>query len=136
MENIPRVGLGVVIIKDDKVLFSKRKNAHGEGTWQFPGGHLEFKESWEECARREVAEEAGITIKNIRFGTVSNEIFEQENKHYITLIMVADHEEGVPQILEPEKCTEWEWFEWEKLPDPLFLPIINILKAGFDPFKL
>lgn len=136
MENKPKVGVGVIVIKDNKMLCAKRKGAHGEGTWQFPGGHLEFKESWEECARREVMEETGISIKNIRFGTVSNDIFEDENKHYITLIMIANHDTGEPQILEPEKCAGWEWFKWEELPKPLFLPIVNILKTGFDPFKI
>lgn len=136
MDNIPRVGVGVIVIKDNKVLCIKRKGAHGEGSWGFPGGHLEFKESWEECARREVMEETGISIKNIRFGTVSNDIFEKENKHYITIFMLANHEEGVPQILEPEKCTSWEWFKWEELPQPLFLPIVNILKAEFNPFSV
>ncbi len=136
MENRPKVGVGVIVIKENKVLCAKRKNAHGEGTWQFPGGHLEFKESWEDCARREVMEETGISIKNIRFGTVSNDIFEGENKHYITLIMIADHNTGEPQILEPEKCAGWKWFKWEELPEPLFLPIVNIVKAGFNPFDV
>lgn len=34
--NRPKVGVGVAIIKDGKVLLGKRKNAHGEGTWSFP----------------------------------------------------------------------------------------------------
>lgn len=136
MENKPRVGLGVIVIRDSKVLCSKRKGAHGEGTWQFPGGHLEFKESWEECAEREVREESGIKIKNIRFGTASNDIFEHENKHYITVIMIADYESGEPEILEPEKCEGWEWFGWDELPKPQFLPIVHILEKGFNPFTL
>ena len=85
MENRPKVGLGVIIKKDGKVLMGKRKNSHGEGTWNFPGGHLEYEESWEECARRETREEAGIEIKNIIFATATNDIFENEQKHYITI---------------------------------------------------
>ncbi len=49
-----RIGVGVMIFKDGKVLAGRRKGAHGEGTWAWPGGHLEYMESFEGCARREV----------------------------------------------------------------------------------
>lgn len=39
-KNRPKVGLGVFIMKDGKVLLGKRKNAHGDDDWCFPGGHL------------------------------------------------------------------------------------------------
>jgi 8-oxo-dGTP diphosphatase len=35
--------------------------------------------------------------------------------------------------MEPNKCEKWDWFEWDKLPEPLFLPTINQLKLGFNP---
>jgi len=43
----PYIGVGVCVVKDGKVLLGKRQNAHGDGCWCFPGGHLEFKESIE-----------------------------------------------------------------------------------------
>ena len=135
MQNIPKVGVGIIVIKDGKVLLGKRKNAHGEGAWCFPGGHLEFKETWEDCARREVAEETDLKIKNINLGTVTNDIFEKEDKHYITLIMVSDYDSGEVKLMEPEKSERWEWFEWGKLPQPLFVPIQNLQKNGYNPFK-
>ena len=60
MENRPRIGVVVIIKKDNKILFGKRKGSHGEGSWSFPGGHLEFNENIEDCAVREVLEETGI----------------------------------------------------------------------------
>jgi 8-oxo-dGTP diphosphatase len=134
MENRPKVGIGVIIIKDNKILLGKRRNAHGEGSWCYPGGHLEFGESWEECSRREVREEVGIEIKNLRFGTITNDIFKNEHKHYITISMISDFESGEVTLMEPDKCDKWEWFEWDNLPSPLFLPTINQLKEGFKPF--
>ncbi len=135
-ENRPKVGLGVCIIKEGKVLMGKRKNAHGEGDWCFPGGHLEFNESWEACAHRETLEEAGITIKNLRFGFVTNDIFEKEDKHYVTIIMIADHDAGEVTLCEPEKCEKWDWFPWNNLPNPLFVPLYNLVKVGFNPFSI
>jgi len=85
MENRPKVGIGVIIIKDNKMLLDKRKNAHGEGSWCYPGSHLEFGESWEKCSPRQVREEVRIEIKNLCFGTITSEIFENEHKNYIKL---------------------------------------------------
>lgn len=135
MDKIPRVGLGVCIIKNNKVLLGKRKNAHGEGSWCFPGGHLEFGESYEECARRETSEEVGLSIKNMQFVTATNDIFPEENKHYITVYMLAEYADGKVEIKEPDKMVEWGWFSWDKLPQPLFIPMKNLIKQGFNPFE-
>lgn len=128
-----RVGVGVIIIKDGKILLGKRKSPHGEGTWSFPGGHLEMNESIKECATRETMEEVGIMIKNIRFGAVTNDIFQAEGKHYITIFMVSDYNMGDVKLSEPEKCERWDWFDWSDLPKPLFLPVQNLLKKNFKP---
>ena len=129
MEKRPFVGVAVIVIKDNKVLLGKRKNSHASGTWQFPGGHLEFNESIKDCARRELFEETGIKVKNIRLGPYTNDIFQKEKKHYITLFVVADYDSGVLEFKEPEKCEKWDWFEWGKLPEPLFLPIKNLMAS-------
>jgi len=128
MKKRPKVGIGVIINKDDKILLGKRINAHGEGTWSFPGGHLEFGESWEECAKREVLEETNLQISNLKFHAVTNDIFEEENKHYITIFMKCDFASGELQNMEPQKCEKWDWFSWDELPDKLFLPIRNLRK--------
>lgn len=134
-EKFPKVGIGVIIRKDGKVLMHKRIGSHGANTWSFPGGHLEFNESLENCSIREVEEEAGIKIKNIKFGALTNDIFKEEGKHYITIFMVADWDSGIPEIKEPDRCLAWDWFSWDNLPQPPFIPLQNLLNQGFDPFK-
>ncbi|NQV91532.1 NUDIX domain-containing protein [Candidatus Woesearchaeota archaeon] len=131
----PKVGVGVFVLKDGKVLFQQRMNAHGEGTWCLPGGHLEFHEDLEECAKRETKEELGIEIKNVRFANITNDKFIKENKHYITIFMLSDFDSGIVEIKEPDKTRQFEWFEWNKLPEPLFLPLQNLIKQGYDPFQ-
>lgn len=132
MEDIerPKVGLGVLIFKDKKVLLGKRKNAHGAGEYAFPGGHLEFMESFEDCARREVREETGIEIENIRFQYLGN-ITSYGNKHYVQIMLMADWKEGDAKVLEPEKCEAWEWFDLESLPEPMF----ESCKLSFESLK-
>jgi len=136
MNKRPMVGVGVIVIKNGKVLLGKRKNAHGKGTWCFPGGHLEFNEEIEDCAKREVLEETGIQIKNIKLAAFTNDIFKEEGKHYVTLFVVSEYDCGEVKVMEPEKCEKWDWFEWDNLPSPLFLPVQNLLKQNFNPFKI
>jgi len=135
MGDFPKVGVGVIIIKDNKILFAQRKNSHGEDTWSVPGGHLEFNETIEECAKREVFEEAGIEIKNLKIGPFTNDIFKKEGKHYITIYVIADYNSGKVEVKEPDRMVEWNWFSWNNLPKPLFKPIENLLKQNFNPFK-
>ena len=134
MDERPKVGVGVIIIKNGKILLGKRKNAHGEGSWSFPGGHLEFNEEIFDCAQREVSEETGIKIKNLRNATFTNDIFSKEKKHYITLFILSDYDSGEVKIMEPEKCEKLQWFKWDDLPKPLFIPIQNLLKQKYNPF--
>lgn len=56
----PRIGVGIIIRKENDVLLVKRKNVHGAGTWSTPGGHLDFGESPSACATCEAYEETGI----------------------------------------------------------------------------
>ncbi len=115
----PRVGIGVMIVKDGKVLLGKRKGSHGEGDYAFPGGHLEYMESFEECARRETMEEAGIEIENVRFQILAN-VKAWKPKHYVHINVIADWKSGEPRVMEPEKCEGWGWYDLDALPQPLF----------------
>ncbi len=130
----PLVGIGVIIIKSNKILLLKRKGSHGEGTWAFIGGHLEHGETLEEGAKREVKEEAGITIKNLKRAGFTEDFFKKEDKHYITLFVIAEPDKGEAKNMEPDKSTEIKWFEWDKFPSPLFPPVVNLRKQGFNPF--
>ncbi len=129
MSQPPSVGVGVIVTLGSQVLMIRRQNAHGSGTWSTPGGHLEYGETPEACAEREVFEETGVTIKDIRFKALTNDIFEEYGKHYITIWMEAGYQEGEPRVNAPEELCEIGWFEWSQLPEPLFLPLRNLLSG-------
>jgi len=121
------------VLRGDRFLLGRRRGSHGAGEWALPGGHLEFGESIEACARREVAEETGLEIGAIRPGPYSNDLFTGEGKHYVTLFVLADAPVGDPELREPEKCDGWEWHRWSELPEPLFLPLRSLKALGFTP---
>lgn len=129
----PKVGVGVIVWHEGKVLMQERIGAHGEGGWSFPGGHLEFGEALEACAVRETEEEVGVRLGAPRVVSVTNDVFEDEGKHYITVFVQGHLESGVPRVLEPDKARRVGWFAWEDLPHPLFLPIEHLLEQGFHP---
>ncbi len=127
-DNITRVGIGIMILKDGKVLLGKRKGAHGNGEYAWPGGHLEYMETFEDCARREIAEECGLEVTNIRFLYLAN-ISRYAPKHYVDIGLVADWKSGEPQVLEADKRESWEWCDINNLPQPMFEPCLLAIES-------
>lgn len=132
-EKCPQVGVGVIITKGDQVLLMKRKGSHGDGTWSTTGGHLEFGESLEECALREVREEVAVTITDITFRAITNDLFETEGKHYITIWMEGRYVSGEPVMQAVNEMSAVSWFSWNALPEPLFLPLEHLLTGRCHP---
>ena len=122
------VGVGVMIFKDGKVLIGKRVGNYAAGEYCFTGGKLEYMESFEDCAKRETREEAGIEIKNIRFNCLSN-VTAYAPKHFVDVELIADWESGEPKVMEPDKLVEWKWYGLNEVPDPLFKFCVNAFEA-------
>jgi len=125
-EKIVRVGTAALIFRDGHLLLGKRKGSHGAGTWSFPGGHVDFGEEPIDSVRREIMEETGLEVGDIHlYGPLPyvNTHFYEEGKQYITLYFTVKYIGGAPKLMEPEKCSVWQWFPAKVLPHPLFEPI-------------
>ncbi len=133
MTEPPRVGVGVIITQGEQVLLLRRQNVHGAGSWSTPGGHLDFGESPEECAIREVKEETDVDITDVRFRAITNDVFEAEGKHYITIWMEGRYLAGEAKINAAYEMTEVGWFAWDALPQLLFLPLQHLLDGKGYP---
>jgi 8-oxo-dGTP diphosphatase len=128
-----RVGVAVLVVRDDQVLLLKRQGSHGAATWSTPGGHLDFGETPEQCGVREVQEEVGLVVADLTFLTITNDLFETEGKHYITIWMRAGRVLGEPTLASPREMTAIGWFGWDALPQPLFLPVANLVAGRSYP---
>lgn len=102
-----------------------------EGTWSVPGGHLDYGETIEEGAKREVKEETGLKITGIKIAGITNDIFEKEGKHYITIWVTSSWKNGIPKLMEPDKFLDLNWHDFETLPENLFLPWKELFKSDF-----
>jgi len=126
----PVVALGIMILREGRVLMAKRKGAVGFGEYAFPGGKLEGLESFEAGILRELREECGESMKiaNMRFLLLAN-ILDYAPRHFVNICYCADWESGEPINGEPNKHEEWEWYPLDKLPQPPFAPCLKMVEA-------
>lgn len=132
----PRVGFGVMIVRGGQVLLGLRhadpakasSELHGEGTWTMPGGKLDFGESLEDGAYREVVEETGLKIDKNRLKIISLTNNIVSDAHFVTIGWLCESFRNEPRILEPEEIVEWRWFDLDKLPIPLYPASYQILQ--------
>lgn len=83
----PVVGVGAVIVDDDRVLLVRRAMEPSRGRWSIPGGVVELGEGLEEALRREVREETGLSVEVVERCAVLDRIYRDEwgrvRYHYV-----------------------------------------------------
>ncbi len=124
----PKIGVAVLVLHDGKILLGKRKGTHGAGMWEAPGGHLEYGETIEECAIRELKEETGLSTPSADVIDWVENPAKIGNRHYVTFFALVQSFSGTPTVCEKEKSEGWEWFSIENLPSPLFSTIPLLLE--------
>lgn len=130
----PGVGVGVMILKDNKILLGLRNpdkikpssEIQGQGTWTMPGGKVEYMERLEDAAKRELEEETSLKATELELYCISDDI--TETAHYVTVGFIANKYEGQVKTMEPETILEWQWFDLENLPENLFEPSRKCIK--------
>ena len=123
------VGVGVLVIRDNKVLLGIRdadatkasSDLHGEGTWTMPGGKLDLGERLIDSAMRELKEETDLTPNTITAFCVQDDI--TDTAHYTTVgFKVTLRNNDEPRVMEPDEIGDWRWFPLDNLPPNLYQP--------------
>ena len=130
--DFPRVGVGAIVIKDDKVLLVKRGIPPSKGLWAIPGGHVELGETLQETAEREILEETGIVIRAKKpvytFDLIERDDTGEIRFHYIVVDLMAEYVRGEP--LGADDALEARWLSWEEIEAlPVSQNTLKLLKT-------
>lgn len=111
------VAVGIAVFNDEgKIFITKRGQGatNDRGKWEIPGGAVEFGETREEAAKREIKEENDIDIEIISELQTTDHLLPEEGQHWVATTYVCRHVGSSPRIIEPDKCEEIGWFTMEE----------------------
>ena len=112
-------GVGILIVRNDKILLGHRCEGWSNRTWTMPGGKLGKREKPEDGAKREVKEETGLEVDKLELISVNKDMI--KDKEFATYIFKSEIVTGEPKIMEPKEINKWKWFDFKKLPHLLYL---------------
>ena len=115
----PRVGCGVVVIRDGKLLLLKRVRPPEADHWGLPGGKVDWLEPAAVSAARELLEETGIMAGQMTLLTAADYIDETAGEHWLCPIYLAPQAAGEARRAEPHKHSDLGWFDPVDPPEPL-----------------
>ena len=124
----PGIGVGIMILKDNKILLGLRNpdkvkassELQGQGTWTMPGGKVEFMEKLIDAAKRELEEETSLIANKLDLLCISDDM--TDTAHYVTVGFIVREYKGEVKTMEPETILEWKWFPLNNLPENLYNP--------------
>ncbi len=115
---VPLVGVGSIIIEDERVVLVKRAHPPIQGQWSIPGGVLEVGELVREAAIREAREETGLIIEPGELLGVFDRVLRDSEKrvqyHYVLIDFLCRRVSG--ELLAASDAAEVRWFTREELP--------------------
>ena len=117
------ISVGALILnKKGEIFLTKRgaKATNERGTWEIPGGKVQFGETLQAAVKREMKEEYGVDLLLEYQFPAQDHLIPKEQQHWVPtcfLCTIAGNKN--PRIMEPDKCDEIGWFALANLPGPL-----------------
>ena len=133
--DLPLVGVGSIIIEQDRVLLVKRGHAPLAGEWSIPGGVLEVGETLRQAAAREAMEETGLSVEVGDLLGVYDRILRDADErtlyHYVLIDFLCHRIAGNPRA--SGDALEARWFTLTELKDlVLAADTAEVIHLGFE----
>jgi 8-oxo-dGTP diphosphatase len=130
----PRVAVGAVVFKDERVLLIKRGQPPAQDLWAIPGGGVKIGETLQEAAEREILEETGIQIRAAKpiytFDVIERDAAGKVRFHYVIVDLAADYVMGKPSP--GDDAVEARWIPAEEINNlKVSAATVNLLKTRF-----
>ena len=125
----PRVGCGVLVIRNGKLLLIQRRKQPEAGAWGLPGGKVDWMEPAETAAARELLEETGVVAGPLTLLCAADHLDPEGGEHWLAPCYLAPEASGEPRLMEPEKHSALGWFDPANPPSPLTLTCQAALRA-------
>ncbi|MBG93058.1 MAG: DNA mismatch repair protein MutT [Chloroflexi bacterium] len=122
----PKVAVGALVKKNEKLLLVKRKFPPHINKWSYPSGFVDAGEKVEDAARREVLEETNINVEIEKLLGV----YSSKNNDTIYIAYSANALDN--HIVTGSESLDASWFEVNKLPSLAFKHDQKILQRWKD----
>jgi ADP-ribose pyrophosphatase len=130
----PRVAVGAIVFKNNKVLLVRRGKPPARDLWAIPGGSVQISETLQQAAEREIYEETGITIQALEpiyaFDYIERDELGCARFHYVIVDLTADYIGGDPRP--GDDALEARWVSSQELASlRVSLKTLRLLKERF-----
>jgi 8-oxo-dGTP diphosphatase len=131
-----RIRVAVIVVQEDKILLVKHQK-YGKEYWLLPGGGLEFGETIESCAKRELKEETNLDIAPGDLVLVNESIPPDKHRHVLNLCYWAKLIGGDLKVGKDGVLVDAQFMPINKLPELTIYPdlkqeIIAILEQRYE----
>jgi 8-oxo-dGTP diphosphatase len=123
------ISCDTLVIDNNKVLMILRKKDPESGKWCLPGGYLSWDETVEECAAREVKEETGYIIKDLKFLKINSNPNREERQNIVLFFKANIKEKKDP--IDLDEVIKIKWFSLDELPNDIVFGHDKIIKEHF-----
>lgn len=134
---MPLVGVGAVVVDEDRVLLVRRAQEPMKGRWTIPGGLLELGETLHAAVVREAMEETGLLVEPVELVELLDRIHREDDRvryHYVIADYLCRVTGGALQAASDAVAARWvERAEWSNDSALALDPVTaRVIEAGWQ----